>query len=339
MSAWNDPDFKKLFLDHTPLIDVRAPVEFKAGHLPGSVNLPILNDEERHLIGTCYKQEGQAAAIELGHKLVSGQIKADRVQAWKTFIEENPRAQVFCFRGGLRSQLSCQWISEAGILRQPIPGGYKRMRQFFLSHLNDAPLPKIIRLGGLTGSGKTHLLLKLPQHLDIEGAGNHRGSSFGFLGEQPSQVTFENRLAFGLLKNPIQLILEDESATLGKLVIPPRLYKTMLSSPLVILQVSIEERVKNIFEDYVMNGQPDFFISATMRLNKYLGGSRTMALTTEIREAFQGDRTLERHTSWITTLLSDYYDIFYKRSLSKQKHLVVFEGDRSAIAAWWSGQL
>ena len=125
------PELKNLFLAKTPLIDVRSPVEFSEGSLPHSINIPIMNDEERTLVGTCYKEHGQEAAIKLGHELVQGQVKQDRIQAWTNYIEAHPEAQVFCFRGGLRSQITCQWINEAGIKRSPIPGGYKRMRRLF----------------------------------------------------------------------------------------------------------------------------------------------------------------------------------------------------------------
>ena len=108
MSSWNDPYLQELFLKKTPLIDVRAPVEFKEGSLPYSINLPIMNDEERHLIGTCYKTHGQEAAIKLGHELVSGSIKEERITSWVNFLSQNPTAEVFCFRGGMRSQISCR---------------------------------------------------------------------------------------------------------------------------------------------------------------------------------------------------------------------------------------
>ncbi|MBA2405769.1 MAG: tRNA 2-selenouridine(34) synthase MnmH, partial [Bdellovibrionales bacterium] len=153
MSTWNDPELLKLFLADTPLIDVRAPVEFHEGSIPHSINLPIMNDDERKQVGTCYKEQGQTAAIKLGHELVNGEIKASRVKAWSEAIKSQPQTQVFCFRGGLRSQISCQWLKENGIDRTPISGGYKRMRRFFLSQLEEAPLLPMMRLSGLTGSG------------------------------------------------------------------------------------------------------------------------------------------------------------------------------------------
>jgi tRNA 2-selenouridine synthase len=331
MSAWNDPELLDLFLKRTPLIDVRAPIEFQAGHVPNSVNLPLINTEERHLIGTCYKQQGQAAAIELGHRLVSGKIKDERIEAWSSYINKEPEAQVFCFRGGLRSQISCEWISSAGHERKPIHGGYKRMRQFFLSYLNEAPLSKITRLGGFTGTGKTKLLQTIPHHIDLEGLANHRGSAFGVMGEQPSQVAFENALSFELMRNPHHVILEDESSRLGSLSIPPRLYQSMIEAPLIVLEIPVEERVKNIFDDYVKMNDAAFFTAGVERIARLLGKSRSLSLKSEIVSAFERGRDLDHHTKWITALLEEYYDPFYRRSLSKQNQLITFQGTSEEV--------
>ena len=108
MSSWNDEELRTIFSKNTPLIDVRSPGEFLEGRIPFSINLPIMNDEERVLIGTCYKDHGQAAAINLGHELVSGRIKDERIELWRKYIQENPETEVFCFRGGLRSQITCE---------------------------------------------------------------------------------------------------------------------------------------------------------------------------------------------------------------------------------------
>ena len=106
-------DFHRLVVEDIPLIDVRAPVEFQAGAFPNAVNLPLMNDEERRLVGICYKKKGQNSALALGHELVCGPVKAARVSAWSQFVEEHPTALLYCFRGGLRSQLSQEWAESA----------------------------------------------------------------------------------------------------------------------------------------------------------------------------------------------------------------------------------
>jgi tRNA 2-selenouridine synthase len=336
MSSWNDPELINLFSLRTPLIDVRAPIEFREGVIPFSVNMPIMTDEERHLVGICYKERGQDEAIKLGHQLVSGKVKEERVAEWKAFINQNANAQVFCFRGGLRSQISCQWITEAGVPRTPIKGGYKRLRHFFLSWLEEAPLPYLIRIGGFTGSGKTTLLRQVPDHIDLEDLANHRGSAFGPRGPQPSQISFENQVALNLmeLREKKQIIVEDESATLGMNVIPPRLFTAMRSSSLIILQVSFEERIKNIFEDYVKESSEEFFLKNLERIRKKLGNTRTDELASEIRIAFSRAHKAINHETWISILLKNYYDPLYLKDLRYNKDKIIFEGTSDEVLAF-----
>ena len=98
-------DFTQLFLTDTPMMDIRAPLEFTKGAFPHTVNLPLMTDAERAKVGTCYKQQGQAAALALGHQLVSGKTQQERLEQWLSFARNNPNGYVYCFRGGLRSRL------------------------------------------------------------------------------------------------------------------------------------------------------------------------------------------------------------------------------------------
>ena len=336
---WNDPELKNLFLAKTPLIDVRSPVEFSEGSLPHSINLPIMNDEERTLVGTCYKEHGQAAAIKLGHELVQGQIKQDRIQAWTNYINAHPEAQVFCFRGGLRSQITCQWISEAGIKRSPIAGGYKRMRRFFLSQIEEAPLPILYRLGGLTGSGKTNVLKNIQQHIDLENLASHRGSAFGEKGIQPSQVRFENELALELMRIKTAVVVEDESALIGKLALPRRFYHHMRSSPLIILKTDEDERIKNIFEDYVVQSDFQKLSIPLHRIAKGLGGLRFKEVHDLLKSAFEKETTVENHAAWISRLLHYYYDPMYERDIKRQTAQILYAGSASEIVGFINSKL
>jgi tRNA 2-selenouridine synthase len=329
---FQDKELIELFLNKTPLIDVRAPVEFKEGIIPFSVNLPLMTDQERHQVGLCYKENGQHAAIELGHQLVSGATKTARIQAWLDFLKLNPEAQVFCFRGGLRSQISCQWISEHGMARSPIKGGYKRLRQFFLSWLEVAPLPKLVRIAGPTGSGKSHFLIQFPKRIDLEGLAHHRGSAFGQLGPQPSQITFENNLALHLINQDF-FYIEDESSHLGDIRLPNRFYQHLRQSPMVVLRVPLEERIKNIFQDYVSGRDKNFFLQATQKIARKLGGERTDRLMKLIEQGFLYE-TLESHSPWITLLLTEYYDPMYEKDLARQKLLVLKEGSASELQSF-----
>jgi tRNA 2-selenouridine synthase len=332
MSTWTNSELIELFLNETPLIDVRAPVEFAEGRIPFSVNLPIMNDQERVLVGTTYKEQGQSEAIKLGHQLVSGEVKENRVEAWKHFIQDNPRSQVFCFRGGLRSQTACQWLREIGIEKTPIVGGYKRLRQFFLSILEEAPLPKLVRIGGPTGSAKTHFLKTLPNHIDLEELAHHRGSAFGSMGEQPTQITFENELALHFLRlRGKTVIVEDESATIGKITLPRRYFHEHRHSDLVILEVPFERRIQNIFTDYVSPDSQEKFLLALERIKKSLGGVNYQLIKEEMVRAFKSGNELSYHQDWIGLLLKYYYDPLYFKDIKRQPGKIVFQGNARDI--------
>ena len=208
-------NFRDIVLGNIPLIDVRAPIEFEKGAFPHAINLAIMNDKERHLVGTAYKKSGNEAATKLGYSLVSGTIKEERMKAWKDAIQANPNALLYCFRGGSRSQISQEWLDESGINIIRLKGGYKAFRNYLLAEIEKAPQqfkPTII--GGRTGSGKTILLKKIQNSIDLEGLANHRGSAFGRkITPQPAQIDFENALAYELIQKVDQgfnkLVFED----------------------------------------------------------------------------------------------------------------------------------
>jgi tRNA 2-selenouridine synthase len=332
LSMWNDEELTSYFLNKTPLIDVRAPIEFKDGSVPYSINIPILDDEEREKIGTCYKEQGQEEAIKLGHQLISGGLKEKKINQWEDYLKEFPNAEIFCFRGGLRSQMTCQWLGEKGYTKHPIKGGYKRLRNFFLSWLSEGPIPKMIRIGGPTGSGKTQLLHHFSNHIDLENLANHKGSAFGFCGQQPSQVSFENHLAQKILElQKTTIILEDESATIGQRIIPNRFFSLMRSSPLVILEVSMDERIQNIFSGYVQNNHAEFFNNNLQRIQKKLGKSKVNKLISDIESAFSKPMNIIHHEGWISTLLSEYYDPLYQKDLRHNKDKIFFEGNAEEV--------
>ena len=121
--------------------------------------VPLMDDLERQKVGTCYKQRGQQAAIELGHQLVSGELKAGRVAAWAEFARAHPDGYLYCFRGGLRSQLVQQWLKEAGIDYPRVLGGYKAMRSFLIETIEQAGLnPPFLCRGGACGQCETHVV-------------------------------------------------------------------------------------------------------------------------------------------------------------------------------------
>ena len=117
-------DLQALLATDTPLIDTRAPSEFVRGRLPTAVNLPLMTDAEREQVGTCYKLRGQKAAIELGHQLGRGSLKAECMEAWTRFASAHPTGALYCFLGGIRYEISQQWLQESGVEYPRVKGGY-----------------------------------------------------------------------------------------------------------------------------------------------------------------------------------------------------------------------
>jgi len=361
-------DYRQLLLDGTPMIDVRAPIEFASGALPNAVNLPLMSDDERHQVGICYKEQGQQAAIALGHQLVQGDVKAQRIEAWQSFMSANPNAVLYCARGGLRSQLSQEWLAEAGIQCPKVTGGYKSLRGFLFNYLNDYCLQdhplnkdrnpeKFIILSGMTGTGKTDIMLQLETGIDLEGAANHKGSSFGRpLNGQPAQIDVENRIALDLLKieknHPGKtVILEDESRNIGARHLPPCLADLMAQSPIVVIELPLEERIDRLWQEYVIErynntlayhgdrGEEEFaqyLVDSLLRVKKRLGGKRTQEILAlmESAIAIQQIDDFASHRQWLNALTVDYYDPMYSYQLSKKQERVLFRGDRAEVMEW-----
>ncbi len=256
-------ELTELFIKNTPLIDVRAPIEFVQGSLPGAVNIPILGDQERAVVGTTYKYQGSEAAVRLGYEMISGFVKQNLLQQWLDFIHRHPQAVLYCFRGGKRSQIAQQWLKEAGVDRPLIFGGFKMARHFLINAIDRfSENHSLLVITGPTGSGKTRLIKDIGDTypaLDIEAIARHRGSAFGGLPVcQPAQVDFENRLAVNLLKlvQEIQykpVVVEDESRNIGSVYLPASFFARMRNSEIIWIDESFEARVNNIFADYILD--------------------------------------------------------------------------------------
>jgi tRNA 2-selenouridine synthase len=356
----NSADFSQIFLNDLPMMDARAPVEFSKGAFPGVLNLPLMDDLERQQVGTCYKQRGQDAAIKLGQQLVSGELKAARIAAWAAFAQAHPEGYLYCFRGGLRSQIVQQWLKdEAGIDYPRVIGGYKAMRTFLLETTEQALAQcDFVIVGGLTGTGKTEVLAQLENALDLEGHANHRGSSFGKrVSPQPAQIDFENRLAIDILKKrhvgQQQFVLEDESRMVGSCTLPLGLHQGMQGYPLIWLEDTLDGRVTRILADYVSNLCADFvavygveqgFLLFAERMQqslgnivKRLGGERHQRLAASMHAALaEQQRTgdVQLHREWIEGLLSEYYDPMYAFQQQSKGERIEFSGEQAAVLAY-----
>ena len=351
-------DYRALFLRPTPMMDMRAPAEFARGAFPSALSLPLMSDDERARVGTCYKQRGQAAAIALGHELVSGERKAQRLEQWLAFARQHPQGYLYCFRGGLRSQTVQQWLREAGVDYPLVVGGYKAMRRFLLEELERSlHSASFVLVSGKTGTGKTRVISRLVRAVDLEGLANHRGSSFGqMLTPQPSQIDFENGLSIALLRllaqGPQQIFLEDEGRLIGSLALPEALREKMRGAPMVVVEESLEERIDVVIADYVVDlGQRyallhgeegarlhgDKLQADLARIRKRLGGQLYQEVSEMMAAAFQGqwqDAQISGHRRWIAVLLEKYYDPMYEYQLSKRAGEQLFCGYRQAVVAW-----
>lgn len=357
--------YRELFLQDIPLLDVRAPVEFAEGAFPNAQNLPLLTDTERHEVGLRYHQEGQAAAIELGHRRVGGEVREARLQEWIDWYDRHPQGHLYCFRGGMRSALVQQWLAEAGRTIPRIEGGYKAMRRFLLQSLEKtaAALPLVL-LSGRSGTGKTRVIERLEHSVDLEALARHRGSAFGRRpGGQPTQIDFENALAIRLLRLQAQqetagarpVAIEDESKLVGHRLVPPALYTRMKAAPRVFIEEPLESRVQLTLEDYVVAPLGEYtehhgaeqalphlgaeLLASLDRIRNRLGGVRHRELRTLVESALETQArngSVDAHRGWIEALLTEYYDPLYDHALRRQGQIgpPLFIGSRAEVLAF-----
>ncbi len=297
----------------TLLLDARSESEYKQGHIPGAVNLPLLNDEHRVLVGTTYKQKGREAAVLQGFDLVGDKFGDFARKAIE--LSEDKHAMLYCWRGGMRSNIMSWILSMAGFKITLLKGGYKTFRRWTVDQFNHQK--KIVVVGGRTGTGKTDVLKLLKekgeQVIDLEGLANHKGSAFGAMGEKPQPRTehFENQLAMewnSMDDNKI-LWLENESNTIGSVQVPAMIYEMMRTAPVVELKVDLERRIKNILNDYG-NFPVEELAENTLKLKKRLGDLRT-------RNAVEGLRNGDKRT-WLDEVLF-YYDRAYDYGMDQRK--------------------
>ncbi|RLQ23579.1 tRNA 2-selenouridine(34) synthase MnmH [Seongchinamella sediminis] len=355
-------DYRALFLADAPMMDMRAPLEFAKGAFPGATSLPLMSDEERARVGTCYKQQGQQAAIELGHSIVSGATRDERLAAWCDFAREHPDGYLYCFRGGLRSQTVQQWLRDEGIDYPLVRGGYKAMRRFLIDELErSVAQASLVLISGKTGTGKTRVIQGIARAVDLEGLACHRGSTFGQLPQpQPSQIDFENSLSIALLKLLEQgrgpVYLEDEGRLIGRIHLPEVLRQKMAQSPLVVLEQSLDERIEVVIADYIVDlgrryrelygARGDELHAEKLqadldKIRRRLGGERHQRSREMMAAGFARQRqsgNLDGHRPWIGLLLEQYYDPMYEYQLQQRAGDVLYRGSRPAVLDWVAGR-
>ncbi len=308
-----------------PLADVRSEKEFKGGHIPGAINIPLLNDQERIAVGTDYKQKGQREAIRTGFRLVGPRLNEIVDAAEK--ISKNRKLIVHCWRGGMRSSNFSRFVGMAGIEAHILKGGYKTYRQKVQEFFR-RPY-KIILISGCTGSGKTEILLNLKkrhqQVVDLEGMAHHKGSAFGglMMPPQPTTEQFENLLFEQLMSFDIfkPVWVEDESIAVGKIFLPSAFWTTMRQSPIVLLNVEKSVRVQRLVNEY---GDADraLFLESMKKITKKLGGQHFKSAQAKLANNEMNE---------VMKILLTYYDKAYLASLEKRRPEVLAELD-------WNGK-
>jgi tRNA 2-selenouridine synthase len=311
-----------LKLDNSiPVIDVRTPAEFAQGHICGAYNIPLFTNEERVQVGTTYKQVGREQAILLGFDLTGSKWSGYIKQALE--IASDKKIALHCWRGGMRSGAMAWALNLYGFDVYLLQGGYKKYRRWVLDKFEDKFNIQI--LGGLTGSGKTRVLMELKakgeQVIDLESIAQHQGSAYGSMNAmiQPTQEQFENNLAAQMSRlNKDQLVwIEDESITIGKRFIPNPLWRQMREARVTVIRVPLEERVKFLVDEY---GKLDkgFLKECTEKIWKRLGPEQTKNAILAIDE--------ERMADFIRIVLV-YYDKTYRTGFSKRRQENIVEID------------
>ncbi len=290
-------------------VDVRSPAEFAEDHIPGAVNIPLFSNDERAIIGTMYKQIGKDVAINKGLEIVS--------QKLPEMIAEYTRLKgplcVYCWRGGMRSGSVVSLLQSLKFDVAQLENGYKDYRRFVREQFETIPIPPMVVLYGLTGSGKTEMLQQLPQSLDLEGLAQHRGSIFGDVNLQPrTQKMFESLLFERLvaLKDEPFIFVEGESRKIGMVIIPVSVWQAMQKGKKVRVVCSHEERVNRLYNEYCVDFDVEKMKEKIRAIQKFLGKKQAEELCAML------DRGQIRPV--IEKILVEYYDRLYKHTVESK---------------------
>lgn len=323
------------------VIDVRSPSEFAEDHLPGAVNLPVLDDAERAEIGTIYIQRSRFLARRLGAAKVSRNI-ALHLEGLLADKPPDFRPLLYCWRGGMRSGAMATVLSQVGWRCGVVRGGYKAWRRLVVDGLRKEPAPlRIVLLDGQTGTAKTELLARLAargvQTIDLEGLAHHRGSVFGGLtgDAQPSQKLFESQLwdVVSGFDPTRPIVVEAESNRIGALIVPRRLWLSMMAAPRLEIAAPVPERVTHLVRTYAdIAADPARLEAAVERLKPFHAKDSV--------ELWRRFATSRDSAALAAALIEQHYDPLYDRARRKRAgapHAVIalpsFTDDALAAAA------
>ncbi len=282
------------------IIDARSPAEFAIDHIPGAINCPVLDDEERRIVGTLYKQQGAFEARRVGGAMVAANL-AKHLREKFANMPAKWKPLVYCWRGGLRSGSMTTWLRLVGWDAQQLNGGYKSWRRHVIDLIDElAPALPLVIVCGATGSAKTRVLQALAQQgeqvLDLEALACHKGSLLGALPDkpQPSQTAFETQVASVLerVDTSRTLYVEGESRRIGKLNVPVKLVERMRAAPCIEVAASFEARLDYLLRDYAYLGDQPDWLAGQLGMLKDLHGKavigdwQAMALAGKLRPLF-----------------------------------------------------
>jgi len=304
-----------LKLKEPVIIDIRSPIEFKDGAIPGAINVPLFSDEERQEVGTIYKHEGQAAAKWKAMEFVSPKIPVllKTIKSYQT----NGELIIHCWRGGMRSKAVVTFLEFAGIYAWRLLGGYKAYRQYILEKIPSIIPNQAVVIHGMTGVGKTEVLKLLAQSgfpvLDLEEMAGHRGSIFGTigLGEGHNQKIFDSLLFKGLqeIMASNYFLVEAESKRIGKAVQPEELMEVKFKGINLYIHSSLEQRVKHLVSEYVLPYEQEawYHEKISLGIEKVLKRVKDVEIRKRLMELVQE----KSYQEMILILLEHYYDPRY----------------------------
>ena len=310
------------------VVDVRSPAEYARGHIPGAVNMPLFSNEERVIIGTLYTQNGKEEAIARGLEIIGPKLKDFAIQGLS--LGGNHEVIVYCWRGGMRSS-SMAWLFEtAGRKASVLNDGYKSYRRFAHDYLSQRFT--FIVIGGMTGCGKTEIIMELSRFgypaVNLEKLASHKGSVFGAIGEptQPTTEQFENYLfeEMIILDKNKPIFIEDESISIGQVYIPKPFHQQMLAGTLVNILAPCEERINRLVNLYAL-ADKETLIQALKRIEKRVGLEETGKAVDHIRQG---------NFRKAVSIILKYYDKVYARTMVRQhsgKKTLAIELNSSSI--------
>ncbi|MDF2660274.1 MAG: tRNA 2-selenouridine synthase [Paenibacillus sp.] len=292
------------------LVDVRSPQEYEDSTIPGSLNIPFFDDQERAEIGTLYKQVSIQAAKDRGLEIISAKLPG----FIREFAAIPGRKAVFCWRGGMRSRTTATLLSLMDIRVYRLSGGYRAFRRWVVETLESYEFTqKAVVLNGNTGCAKTAILRQLEEEgypvIDLERMAGHRGSIFGQIGVKPNnQKTFEALLALRLeqLKSSPYVLMEAESKRIGKVCLPPFLAEAKDRGRQLVLELPPEARVRYIVSEYEPHLHKDEVLDAFRHIKRRIHTPDAAEIERSIRE--------DRFSDAVALLLTAYYDPRYEHA-------------------------